>query len=248
MANIAYFEIPADNVDRAKHFYHSLLGWQIEPTKAPASPAMVATQYRDITTGPAEEGKLNMGGLYRRQSNETIKSYVMVEDLENIKDSLTEAETRIFKGDERRMVEVLSGLSRELMDFRQTSRVHREIWEDMIEFSGKDFFGHEFAPYARDLRDEFTRINELAGNSRELVADLRETNDSLLNTKQNDIMRTLTIVTFIFYPATFIASLFTIPAAFVPIVGGKGGWTIILVLMVAVTALIWWFLKRKRWL
>ncbi len=84
MANIAYFEIPADNVDRAKHFYHSLLGWQIEPTKAPASPAMVAPQYRDITTGPAEEGKLNMGGLYRRQSNETIKSYVMVEDLEKV--------------------------------------------------------------------------------------------------------------------------------------------------------------------
>lgn len=84
MANIAYFEIPANNVDRAKHFYHSLLGWQIEPTKAPASPAMVATQYRDITTGPPEEGRLNMGGLYRRQSNETIKSYVMVEDLEKV--------------------------------------------------------------------------------------------------------------------------------------------------------------------
>ena len=33
MANIGHFMIPADNVDRAKHFYHKLLGWKIEPAK-----------------------------------------------------------------------------------------------------------------------------------------------------------------------------------------------------------------------
>ena len=38
MPNIAYFEIPANNVDRAKHFYHALLGWKIEPTKAGIGP------------------------------------------------------------------------------------------------------------------------------------------------------------------------------------------------------------------
>ena len=172
----------------------------------------------------------------------------MVDDLENIRDALISAETRIFKGDEHRMVEVLSSLSRELMDFKQTSRAHREIWEDMLASSGKNLFGHEFEPYVRDLRDEFNRINELVSNSRELLAELRETNDSLLNTKQNDIMRTLTIVTFFFYPATFIATLFTIPAASVPLIRSASGWPIILVMMAAVTALIWWFLKRRRWM
>ena len=59
MANIAYFEIPADNVDRAKKFYQSLLGWTIEPTKTPMDPAMVASmQYHDISTGEPEEGTL----------------------------------------------------------------------------------------------------------------------------------------------------------------------------------------------
>ena len=38
MPNIAYFEIPANNVDRAKHFYHALLGWKIEPTKTAMDP------------------------------------------------------------------------------------------------------------------------------------------------------------------------------------------------------------------
>ncbi len=49
MANIVYFEIPADNVDRAKYLYHSLLGWKIESTKFPVSDASM--QYQDIIKG-----------------------------------------------------------------------------------------------------------------------------------------------------------------------------------------------------
>lgn len=55
----------------------------------------------------------------------------MYSDLENIRDSLVRAEERIFKGDERKMVEVLSHLSRELIDFRETARMHHEVWEDL---------------------------------------------------------------------------------------------------------------------
>ncbi len=172
----------------------------------------------------------------------------MYSDLENIRDSLLTAEEHIFGGDERRMVEVLSNLSRELIDFRQTARVHQAVWEEMLSSEAKHFFGTDFMEFIRDLRDQFNRIHELVSNSRELLADLRETNASLLNTKQNDIMRTLTIVTFIFYPATFIASLFTIPAAFVPLVGSESGWALILGFMVLVTVGIWYFIKKKGWI
>jgi uncharacterized protein len=85
MANIAYFDIPADNVDRAKHFYKSLLRWKIEPTKtSPDQTKMAAMQYQDIMTGKAEEGTMNMGGLYKRQMTETIKNYVAVEDIDKV--------------------------------------------------------------------------------------------------------------------------------------------------------------------
>ncbi len=172
----------------------------------------------------------------------------MFADLENIRDTLLEAEDHVFSRDERRMVEVLSNVSRELIDFRQAARIHQDVWEGMLLHADKGFFNADFFEFIRDLRDQFGRIHELVINSRELLSDLRETNDSLLNTRQNDIMRTLTIVTFIFYPATFIASLFTIPAAFVPLVGSESGWAIIFVGMVVITGGIWWFIKRKGWI
>ncbi len=84
MPNIAYFEVPADNVDRAKHFYRSLLGWKIEPTKTPMDPAAAPMQYQDIITGKPEEGTMHMGGLYKRQMQEPIINYVIVDDIDKI--------------------------------------------------------------------------------------------------------------------------------------------------------------------
>ena len=85
MANIAYFEIPADNVDRAKHFYKALLGWKIAPTQTPMDPeAMKTMEYQDISTGDAKEGTMNMGGMYKRQMGEGIMNYAVVDDLDKV--------------------------------------------------------------------------------------------------------------------------------------------------------------------
>ena len=85
MPNIAYFDIPADNVDRAKRFYSSLLGWTIEPTKAILDKAAAAaSQYQDVLTGKPEEGTIHMGGMYKRQKDETINTFVAVDDIDAV--------------------------------------------------------------------------------------------------------------------------------------------------------------------
>lgn len=172
----------------------------------------------------------------------------MFNDLENIRDALSAAEDKIFQGDEKRMVENLSFLGRELIDFRQTARVHKDIWEQMLLDSKHNVLGEKIIPYIRDLRDDFNRIHELVGNCRELLSDLRETNDSMLSAKQNEVIKTLTMVSFIFIPLTFIASLFTIPSPFTPLVGHPQGWNLLFVFMVVLSVLTWWSFKRKKWL
>lgn len=172
----------------------------------------------------------------------------MFEDLENIRDSLTSSETKIFSRDELKMVKNLSNLSRELIDFRQTARIHRDIWDEFLEYDNTNLLGNDFVPYLRDIRDQFNRVHELIGNCRELLIDLRETNDSLLNTKQNQIIKVLTLIAFIFYPLTFIAALFTIPAVRVPFIGSSYGWIGILVFMIIITTSIWIIFKKKKWL
>ncbi len=84
MPNIGYFEVPADNVDRAKHFYRSLLGWKNEPTATPMDPAAAPMQYQDIITGKPGDGTMHMGGLYKRQMQEPIINYVIVDDIDKV--------------------------------------------------------------------------------------------------------------------------------------------------------------------
>ncbi len=172
----------------------------------------------------------------------------MRNDLENIRDGIISAENRIFRGDERNMVEHLSNLNRELIDFKQTARIHHDIWTSMSERSEKSVFGHDFSPYIEDIKNDFAHIHELIINARELLTDLRETNDSILNTRQNEIIKDLTLIAFIFYPLTFIASIFTIPGKGVPLIDLPFGWITILFLMIILSVGIWVWFKKKKWL
>jgi predicted enzyme related to lactoylglutathione lyase len=84
MPNIGYFEVPADDVRRAKKFYTSLFGWTIGPTAMPgAMPPTV--EYQDVKTGEPMEGTLARGGMYKRQMpGIPIIPYVMVENFDRV--------------------------------------------------------------------------------------------------------------------------------------------------------------------
>ena len=64
MATVVHFEIPADNIDRAKKFYGELFGWKIE--KYPGLPM----DYWMITTDRQEGGMGVDGGMLQRQQPE----------------------------------------------------------------------------------------------------------------------------------------------------------------------------------
>jgi len=70
---LVWFEIPADNIDRAKTFYSELFGWKIANL-----PGM--TDYLHIDTGGPEES-LDGGMMARRTPGQTITNYVSVDSV-----------------------------------------------------------------------------------------------------------------------------------------------------------------------
>jgi predicted enzyme related to lactoylglutathione lyase len=72
--SLVWFEIPADNPERAKSFYASLFGWKIE--KFPG-----ATDYWHIDTGGGDDTP--DGGLMKRQHpDQPITNYVAVSSVD----------------------------------------------------------------------------------------------------------------------------------------------------------------------
>jgi predicted enzyme related to lactoylglutathione lyase len=71
-ASIVWFEIPADNIARAKSFYTKLFGWKIKKFPGP-----MKMPYWHIDTGGADASP--DGGMMGRQSaEERITNFVMV--------------------------------------------------------------------------------------------------------------------------------------------------------------------------
>jgi hypothetical protein len=81
MAHIGWFDIPADDVGRAKKFYKSLLGWKSEPLADFEDPSQ---QRQSIVTGELREGSMHRGGLSKRLMPGGILVFAVVEDIDRV--------------------------------------------------------------------------------------------------------------------------------------------------------------------
>ena len=133
----------------------------------------------------------------------------LLQDIGAVRETLGDIENRIFEGEEREMVLSLSRVSRDLLDFKRSLSLHRDVLES-FEIAGAKLFGENFRFHLRTLIGDYYRVEHAVAGNAEFLSELRETNNSLLSTKQNEIMKTLTILAFIALPATTVRSLFPI--------------------------------------
>ncbi len=74
MARVVYFEITADDMDRAEQFYREAFGWEISKWQGPMD-------YRRITTTAGSESQGIDGALMGRAHGQSVINTIAVEDL-----------------------------------------------------------------------------------------------------------------------------------------------------------------------
>ncbi|MCC7004566.1 CorA family divalent cation transporter, partial [Candidatus Nomurabacteria bacterium] len=175
-------------------------------------------------------------GLYRSLSYE----------LEYIKDMLRGVENKIFSGKEREMVMEISKINRTLLSFKEATDIHKEVLES-FERSSVKFFGEKFEYYARSILGEYYKVRSSIQSSKEYLDELNNTNNSLLTTNQNEIMKKLTIVAFLTLPFSVMTGFFQMGTTSTPIMGTQYDWWIIMGIMTCVTILLLIFAKTRKW-
>ena len=70
MDKVVHFEIPADDIDRAKSFYGSIFGWQLQTLQMEGGEYTIAmtTPIDEQSQMPTEPGAIN-GGMMRREEH-----------------------------------------------------------------------------------------------------------------------------------------------------------------------------------
>ena len=188
---------------------------------------------------------LNGGHLFTSMARALYEA--MVNESQTIHRRLQDIEERIFKGAERQMVIELSQVGRIIHDFRGALAPHKEMLTSLEPVTSR-LFGPEFAYYLRDLEGVEERVQRTLDNLHSSMIELRETNNSLLSTKQNEVMKSLTVLAFIFLPLSFIAGLFGMNTINNPIVGSPYDFWIVLSGMVTLAIVFFIYFKYKEWL
>ena len=91
MDKVVHFEIPADDVDRAKDFYGSVFGWQLQTMPMDGGEYTIAmtTPIDEQSQMPTEPGAIN-GGMMQRDDH--TPSPVITIGVEAIDDALRQIE------------------------------------------------------------------------------------------------------------------------------------------------------------
>jgi predicted enzyme related to lactoylglutathione lyase len=89
MRKVVHFEIPADDVARAKEFYQSIFGWQLQDMPEMNYTVVQTTAVDEQTHMPTEPGAIN-GGLMRR--TEDTPTPVLTIDVESVDKALDQVQ------------------------------------------------------------------------------------------------------------------------------------------------------------
>ena len=103
-------------------------------------------------------------------------------------------------------------------------------------------------PYFRDVYDHFVRVSELADSYRDLVLNAMDAYLSVQSNRMNETVKTLTLMSTVMLPLTFIAGVYGMNFRHMPEVYWTYGYPFALGLMATVAVSIVLFFKRKRWL
>lgn len=150
------------------------------------------------------------------------------------------------KGGTHLMTRILE-FKRILQSLRRTG-IHQR--ETLLRLSRGEFdeIPAEALPFYRDIYDHFTRINDITDSYRDLVTSALDAYLSVQSNRMNEIMKTLTLMSTVMLPLTFIAGVYGMNFANMPELKWEYGYPLALALMAGTAAAILTWFRRRGWL
>lgn len=167
---------------------------------------------------------------------------------ERIGDKMDELEDQIVQQRaSQQTLGMLYVLKREMAMIRRAVYPLRDVISTLLR-EESDLITKNTLPYWRDLSDHVNQVIETLDSHRELVAGLMDVYYSIVSNRMNSVMKTLTIVSAIFIPLTFIAGIYGMNFDNMPELRTKTGyfWILGVMTVIALGEII--YFKRRGWM
>ena len=185
--------------------------------------------------------------LYKIVDDLVAEYWPIVEKIDAEIDSI---EDRVFKNPSPELLEQLFQVKRMLLAMRRILGPQREVLnrlarDKFLVLRGKD------RVLFRDVYDHVVRLHELNESLRDLVGSTMDSYLSVINNRMNEIMKTLTVITTIFIPITFVTGFFGMnffgPVANLNRWTDLGAFLLAILILVLLPFSMYTWMRRRTW-
>ncbi|MDX9851650.1 MAG: magnesium/cobalt transporter CorA [Anaerolineaceae bacterium] len=143
--------------------------------------------------------------LFYKLADDLVAETLTVVD--RMDDAIDSVEDLMFKSSNQAVLEQIFTLKRSLLHLRRTLMPQREVFNKLAR--GDDHvIDEQERVFFRDIYDHMVRLYDISESLRDLISGALETYLSVINNRMNDVMKTLTIITTLFMPISFLTGFF----------------------------------------
>ncbi|MGF6947683.1 magnesium/cobalt transport protein CorA [Neobacillus sp. B4I6] len=165
--------------------------------------------------------------------------------IHQIEDKLNEYEEK--EASSKKIIDEVYEIRRDLIRLRKTIAPMRDLLYRMIN-SKRIQDTRQLHHYFSDIYDHLMKLTDMMASNQDVTSDMRENYMSIQSNRMNSIMMTLTVITTIFMPLTFIVGVYGMNFDHMPELHWKYGYIVTLgVMAIIVIVMIFWF-NKKGWL
>lgn len=147
----------------------------------------------------------------------------------------------------RDTLETIYDLKREMLYFRRSISPLKEIINKLQKEEETEIMQASTTIYLKDLFDHIVQVNDTIDTYREMLASFIDFYMMLNSNAMNEVVKTLTIISTIFIPLTFIAGVYGMNFNNMPEIQWKYGYYTVLSGMALLTLIMLCCFKRKKW-
>ena len=170
---------------------------------------------------------------------------------ETIDENINHIEDQLFDNPRPVLMEKVFSLKRDLLHLRRMIAPQREVINKLARGDYK-IIDPDSRMYFRDGYDHFSRLYEIVENLRDLIGSAQEIYLSIVNNRMNNVMKTLTVITTLFMPISFLASFFGMnffqPAANFELWTGATVFRFLLFAMILFPIGMYFWIKKRGWM
>lgn len=167
--------------------------------------------------------------------------------IEQIGDRIEAIDDKILDDPRQSDIQDIHYLKRDVLSLRKAAWPCREVI-NAIEKGESGVLMASNKVYWRDLYDHSIQVIDMVETYRDILGGMHDTYLSSLSNRMNEVMKTLTIISSIFIPLTFIAGVYGMNFVNMPELRWPLGYHGVLIVMLTIGVCLVIFFRRKRWL